>query len=151
MTKFAAKTLVSPEKSRAEIESILSRYGATHFGYASSPTNSVIGFECKGRRIKFELPLPDKTSKLITRDGRGYTRNSNQQEQAYLQAVRQRWRALALCIKAKLEAVECGIATFEEEFLAHIILPNGTTVGNWLIPEIQIAYENRVMPKLLEM
>lgn len=151
MAKFAATTSVSPEKSRAEIEGILARYGATHFGYASSPTNSVIGFECKGRRMKFEVPLPDRKSKSITLDGRGYIRTSDNQEKAYQQEVRQRWRALALCIKAKLEAVECGIATFEEEFLAHIIMPNGQTVGNWLIPEIQIAYENREMPRLLEM
>jgi hypothetical protein len=44
---------------------------------------------------------------------------------AWKQAYHQRWRALALAIKA----VESGIATFEEEFLAHIALPNGSTVG----------------------
>lgn len=27
-------------------------------------------------------------------------------------------------IKAKLEAIECGPTTFEEEFLAHTVLPN---------------------------
>ena len=33
------------------------------------------------------------------------------------QACRQRWRALALVIKAKLEAIDAEISTFEEEFL----------------------------------
>jgi hypothetical protein len=35
--KFATNTDVSAEKSRAEIESILKRYGATSFAYAPSP------------------------------------------------------------------------------------------------------------------
>ena len=30
-----------------------------------------------------------------------------------------------------------GITNFEEEFLAHIVLPNGKgTVGDWLMPQI---------------
>ena len=41
---------------------------------------------------------------------------------------RQRWRALNLAIKAKLEAVESGIVTFDQEFLAHIVGPSGQTV-----------------------
>lgn len=52
----------------------------------------------------------------------------------YEQAGRQRWRALALVIKAKLEAVGTGIVTFEEEFLAHIVLPSGRTVTQDVTP-----------------
>jgi hypothetical protein len=39
------------------------------------------------------------------------------------QADRQRWRALYLVIRAKLEAVEAGIAVYEQEFLAFISSP----------------------------
>jgi hypothetical protein len=64
-------------------------------------------------------------------------------------ARRQRWRALALAIKAKLEAVESGIATFEEEFMAYIVLPDGQTVGEFLSPQIEAAYSSGRMPPLL--
>ena len=61
----------------------------------------------------------------------------------------QRWRALLLVVKAKLEAVEAEIATFEEEFLPHIVLPNGRTVGEMALPEIERAYQGGRTPALL--
>ncbi len=68
---------------------------------------------------------------------------------AYEQAGRQRWRALALVIKAKLEAVESGVETFEDAFLSHIVLPGGGTIGRWLKPQLQEAYVGGKMPPLL--
>ncbi|GAG36103.1 unnamed protein product [marine sediment metagenome] len=62
---------------------------------------------------------------------------------------RQKWRALSLVIKAKLEAVESGISIFEEEFLAHIVLPDGRTIGDFMIPQIKTIYSSGKMPKLL--
>lgn len=64
-------------------------------------------------------------------------------------ANRQRWRALALVIKAKLEAVETGIVSFEQEFLPHLVLPNGGTVHEWLAPQMEAVYDKGVMPRLL--
>lgn len=61
-------------------------------------------------------------------------------------ACRQKWRALALCIKAKLEAVEAEISEFEEEFMAHVILPDGSTVSEFMRPQIRQAYATRQMP-----
>ena len=49
------------------------------------------------------------------------------------QEIKSRWRALALVVKAKLEAVECGISTLENEFLAFIVLPGvDFTIGDWM-------------------
>ena len=61
------------------------------------------------------------------------------------------WRALNLVIKAKLEAVECGISVFEDEFMASIVLPSGDTVGDFMKPQIEQAYISRTMPSLLPM
>jgi hypothetical protein len=36
---------------------------------------------------------------------------------------------LLLANKAKLSSVEDGIETFEDAFLAHIVMPDGTTVS----------------------
>ncbi len=52
-------------------------------------------------------------------------------------------------IKATLEAVESGITTFEEEFLAHIVMPDGMTVGNHVRPTIAAWYAGGTMRPLL--
>jgi hypothetical protein len=76
-------------------------------------------------------------------------RTASSAVEQFEQACRQRWRALALVIKAKLEAVESGITCFEDEFLAHIILPSGQQVGEWLRPQLKLAYDKGSMPALL--
>lgn len=153
MAKYASETTVSAEKSRGEIETVLKRYGASHFGYMSAPDRVVIGFQAHATRVKFELPLPDPKARAFThKKGRQSwhddERTPLQAEQAHAQAVRQCWRALLLVIKAKLEAVDAEITTFEEEFLAHIVLPNGQTVGASLLPRIQEATASGQMPAL---
>jgi hypothetical protein len=148
--KYAEKTSVSSDKSRNEIEKTLMRYGARGFIYGWQETSAVIGFQMNGRQVKFILPLPDRTSREFTHTpGRHSARSAAQTEEAYEQAVRQKWRALSLVIKAKLEAVESGITDFQSEFLAHILLPNGGTIGHWMIPQVDKAYETGVMPSLI--
>ncbi|WP_036114555.1 MULTISPECIES: hypothetical protein [Luteibacter] len=150
MTKYAQGTTVSSDKSRAEIEATLRRYGATSFMYGSAPDRAVIAFEAFDRRVKFELPMPDPKAQEFSRTpGRGDVRSPAAAAKAYEQAVRQKWRALALCVKAKLEAVDAGITTFEAEFLAHIVLPNGRTVHDEVSPTVAIAYQSgKVVPLL---
>ena len=50
---YAEKTTVSTEKSRAEIERTLTRYGADQFMYGWDQEQAVIGFRLVGRQIKF--------------------------------------------------------------------------------------------------
>ena len=150
MAKFATNTSVSTERSRAEIETVLRRYGASHFGYMTSPDSAVIGFQASGRRVKFVVPMPDPASREFTRTAaRGTLRDAKAANAEWEKACRQRWRALALCIKAKLEAVECGITTFESEFLAHIVLPNGETMADRALPYIAQAYETNSAPPMI--
>lgn len=149
MPKFAKETTVSSEKSRAEIERTLNRYGASHFAYGSAPDRAMVGFQACNRRVKFELPMPNPFAREFTHTpSRDIERNDKERLNAWEQACRQRWRALLLVIKAKLEAVDAGITTFEEEFLAHIVLPDGRTVGAYMLPSIGEAYETGRMPPL---
>jgi hypothetical protein len=150
MPTYAADTSVSSEQSRAEIERTLRRYGATHFGYAFDPTGASVAFVVHGRQVRFRLVLPDANADEFTQTpGRKLRRTATAQAAAYDQAVRQRWRALALVIKAKLEAVEAGIVGFDEEFLAQLVLPNGRTVAEEAGPQIRSALESGVMPALM--
>ena len=146
--RYAANTSVSSEKSKAEIERLLTRYGATSFASGWQNDQAVIQFHMSERRIKFVLPLPSKTAKEFTYSKRGPRR----EDEAYKQwekATRQRWRALALVVKAKLEAVETHIASFEDEFMAHIVMPDGKTVAEHARPMIAEAYKSGKVKALL--
>lgn len=150
VSRYASETSVSQEKSRMEIEATLKRYGATSFMYASEQTAAMIGFRISDRMVKFVLPMPDPKSREFTHTpARGTLRSPAEAAKAWEQGGRQRWRALALVIKAKLEAVAAGITTIEDEFLAHTVLPDGSTVGQFMKPQLAIAYEQGSMPSTL--
>src|SRR5262245_58482775 len=107
MTRYAEKTTVSSDSSRGEIERTLARYGADQFMYGWDGNRAVLAFRARGKQVRFVLPLPDRNGREFTHTPeRNLERSQAAREAAYEQAVRQRWRALALVIKAKLEAVE---------------------------------------------
>lgn len=153
MTRYAAKTEVSSEASRMEIERTLARYGADAFSYGwQGKTQTMISFRANDRYVRFILTLPDSDLPEFTRYKRGHNEHRREPEAArklWEQACRQRWRALALVVKAKLEAVECGISEFEDEFLANIVLPDGQLLGRTIRPQIAASYETGNMPPLL--
>jgi len=148
MSRYASDTSVSTDASRNEIERTLSRYGADMFGYMTETGRAVIAFRIHERQIRFLLPLPSKAEREFTHHSRG-ERTADAALKAWEQACRQRWRALALVIKAKLEAVAAGITTVEDEFLAHTVLPDGSTVGDWARPQLAVAYTQGQMPTSL--
>lgn len=150
MARYASSTEVSASRSRDEIERTLERYGADQFLYGWQDDAAVVGFRMQGRHIKFVLPLPAKDERRFTHHSKG-PRTAEAALKEWEQATRQRWRALALVIKAKLEAVESRISEFEDEFMANIVLPGGETVGQWMRPQIAEAYRIGAPPKLLPM
>ncbi len=153
MGRFASETTVPVSKSRAEIESTLIRYGAEEFQTGWKQGAAMIGFRVKDLFIRFVLPLPSRADKNLThkKDRYGYLvkRTDQQIEQVYQQEERQRWRALLLTVKAKLEAVECKISTLEQEFLAFIVMPNQMTVGDFIIDRALPAIRAGNMPLML--
>jgi hypothetical protein len=149
MRKFAADTSVSVEKSRAQIEKMITQYGAMSTGIFNGPGRAVLAFECSNRRVAFTLPLPLPDDKQFLRDGRNSIRTPARRREVWEQTCRQRWRALYLIIKAKIEAIQSGITTFEDEFLAHIVMPEGGTVGNLVRPAIAAIYDGGRMVPLL--
>lgn len=147
--RYAEGTTVSPERSQGEISQFLKRYGATGFAYGWEDSRAMIAFQAHGRHIRFllDLPSPDDADFLLTPTRQ--RRTTTAAAAAYQAETRRRWRALALAIKAKLEAVETGITTFEDEFLAHIVLPDGSTVGDRIKGEIDAAWHAGIAPPRL--
>lgn len=148
--KYAENTSVSTDKSRAEIEKTLQKYGADQFMYGWDDSKALIMFRMEGKQIKFLLPMPDKNDRRFTHtEAKGIKRSADQAFKQWEQACRQKWRALSLVIKAKLEAVESGISIFEDEFMANVVLPDGSTVSEFMLPQIETAYSTGDMPNLL--
>lgn len=134
---YAQDTKVPVAQSRMEIERLLDQKKAKQYGTAVDydKLQARVQFRLHDRVVRFVISLPDPK-----KFGTG---------EKLAKAERQRWRALLLVIKAKLESVESQIATFEEEFLAHIVMPNEQTVGQILIPQIADIYKSGKMPKAL--
>jgi hypothetical protein len=124
-TRFAARTKVPVEKTKVEMERLLKRYGAKGFASAWQGDAARIEFIACDRHIRFTVVVPEQE-----------------------QAARQKWRALLLLVKAKLEAVDAKIATFEEAFVAYIVMPDGKTVWEATREPIKLAYEGKTVALL---
>lgn len=149
MGRFAGRTRVTPERSRGEIERTLARYGAEQFAYATDREQAAVGFRLDGRMIRLSVSFPSPDDAQFAETKTGKPRNPKAIAVLVEQGMRQRWRALLLLIKAKLEAIELGVTSLDEEFMGNILLPDGQTVGQYMKPQIEAAYETGKMPPLL--
>lgn len=152
--RYAANTEVPTEKTRAEIETVIKRYGGTHFGYMSNPESAIVLFVANDRKVRFNLPLPntedDEFQYRPYRDSRKRC-TPDEVQSRWEQACRSRWRALLLVIKAKLEAIDVGVTSFDEEFLAHIVTDSGETVGESLLPNLNRALSGSQLNTFLQL
>lgn len=134
---YARRTKVPTNQTRAEIERLLEKEGASARVIGEQAGQAMLMFEMRGWRLKFLLPLP------VTK--RADQERKNQQE------TRRRWRALKIVLVAKLEAVDSGIIEFEREFLAHIVTNGGSnaTVGDQVLATLPQLVSSGKLPPLL--
>jgi hypothetical protein len=151
MNSYASGTSVSVEKTKGEIEGLVTRAGADAFASAFANGQAQLQFKLKERIIRFRLPLPKRDDpRFMKRKKYNYMVN-NTDEQAYRlweQACREKWRALFLSIKAKLYSIESGIESFDSAFMAQVVMPNGKTMEELAVPMIEQAYERGAMPDM---
>lgn len=146
---YAPATNVNVESSRREIERTLSRFGARKFGYMSDDDLGLVAvtFEITQVRVMMRMQLPERNEFQTSPTGKWRTEVAI--DNAWEQAVRQRWRTLANGIKAKLAMVDDGIRTIEQEFLNDLVLPGGGTIGDRVIPELHASLRTGELPPLL--
>lgn len=140
---FAENTTVPVDKTRGEIERLITlkhKCKSYQSGIDYVNRTGVVQFQAHDRFVRFTISLPDPN------DTRRFGVYAARRIKLAQQAERTIWRALLLVVKAKLEAVESKISTFEEEFLAHIVMPNDQTVGTLMLPIVARAYETGAMP-----
>ncbi len=148
MPTYAQNTQVSTDRSLSEIKSTLMRYGADQFAVMESRDSASVAFTYSARHVRFDLAMPRRDDEAFTRTPTGKARVASAAESEWEKACRQRWRALALVVKAKLEAVEAGISTFDQEFFAHLVLPGGKSVFEQVAPAVAKAIEGDPAPLL---
>lgn len=123
---YAKTTQVPVSRSKGHIEDLVKhKYGADSFGILEDGHLVKLVFRMSGRNILFQMVTPDDA-----------------------QEERSLWRALLLTIKGKLESAERGIETFEEAFLANIVMPDGRTISETTAPSIEKAYGGHDVPLL---
>jgi hypothetical protein len=60
MKRYAESTTVSVDRTKAEIDRVLTRYGASAFGYAWEGRDALVSFKAHDRFLQFRLPLPEE-------------------------------------------------------------------------------------------
>jgi hypothetical protein len=150
---YAEGTSVPVEKTKAEIETLLRKRGSARFGTLEDRGQALVMFELNGKALRFSMPLPSKEAfahrENLPTYHRRYTRTPEDQYKLWEQACREKWRSLLLSIKAKFSNVDAGISSFEEEFMGRIVMPDGRTVAEHVLPRIEQAYlSGKSMPLL---
>jgi hypothetical protein len=132
--RYAQDTKVSAGVSKDEIERALRRAGGA---------NIFTGYDDDRKLITIGFRLADRCYKIACSTDRPTRRCEPEQ------LAREAWRVLLLMTKAKLEAIEQGITSFEAEFMASLLLPDGSTVGEDVLPKVAHAYASADMPRLI--
>jgi hypothetical protein len=144
-TRYATGTQVPVDKTLTDIRRLLLAAGATHYAYGEEPNGAAIQFALHGLHYRFNVRRPTWDD-LIARYERSYRVD---QQRAVEDEWRRRWRARLLWIKAQLEFAEVEPQEFSRAMLAHLVLPDGQTMGSWAMPQIESMYEGGQMPPLL--
>ena len=117
--------------------------------YAWQDKRAMISFIFNGMQIRHLIEMPEQDDPEFTETPTGRKcRSEDIIYRKWEQATRQRWRALALVIKAKLEAIESGISTLEDEFMAWIVTPDGKQIRDHVLAYLD-DYKKGHVPKLL--
>jgi hypothetical protein len=143
---YAKGTAVDAGRTKYEIETMLRKRGARSTAMAQSGDKAMVVFELQDRQVRFVMPLPAQPPPAAARMQPGREDLSKRWEQA----CKERWRAMLLAIKSKFVSIDSGVESFEEAWMAHIVV-GGATLGQRLLPDVAQAYRDpeHKLPPLL--
>lgn len=144
--KFALGTDVPVGRTVDALTTLVRSAGAKDTLIAHGDERSIFGFRMRDRSIRFVIPTPRVED--FKRTDRGVLRSDDAAARARAAEERRLWRALYLVVKAKLEAAESGVVSFEEEFFAHTVATNGRTFAD-LARSRELLFEADARPAAL--
>ena len=145
---YAQNTGVTVDRSKAELERTLKKYGADRIVYNWDATGGdVVVFRIEERYVRLVIPLPSVQSFTTTDQGR--SRKQSVAESLRDQEYRRLWRVLIISVKAKFETIAAGLFGFDEEFLGQIMIDKDHTIGDAILPNVQMIVEGkyRLLPE----
>lgn len=137
--RYAEGTTVRPEKTRAEIEVLLTRVGADAFRSGWDAHQSNVEFHLRSRVYRLGFAFPDAGAPQFRQTPTGKPRGDGQAQAAHQAEIRRLWRCLKLLILSKIEVVESGISDYETELLPYVVMPTGDTLAAWVLPRLATA------------
>lgn len=151
---YAKGTKTSIAKSEDQIKTMLRKAGAAAIAMMEESAYAIVAFHLHERSIRFRLPLPRRDDERFTLGVDRYShrparRAPDKADALWVQACRERWRQLHLCIKAKLESVEQEIELFDDAFLSQIVTPDGDTIGDKVKPQMTALMDGKPLRPLL--
>lgn len=152
-----ATTTVPVERSQAEIRKLLTDYGCSRFAFGEETDSAsvrwaAVSFAHAGHAVRMRVPhkpLDEKALQAKARRARTQTFDDFQSA-AIEQEAKRIWRVMAWNLKARLVAVEEGVETFEEAFLAHLVDERtGRTIFQQLVEDGRVELVAPLRPALL--
>lgn len=159
---YARGTEVSVERSQTELARLLDRAGCRKHSFSRDNDCGLswVVFVLEDRQYRIEVPQPTRAD-IRRRLDRGKlpkgwlgwdeARRTEWVDRQVDQHAREAWRLIVLVTKAKLELVAAGFSSYQEQFLASLMLPDGALLGAAAAPAIAQAYESGSQPALFEL
>ena len=138
---YAKDTTIPVERSLSEIVAMLRKSGASRVAQMQGDDLFEIQFAMLDRAIRFRVRLPT-WQEMPEYDGRRSLLAQDKRIAMADQVARQRARALMLVVKAKLESVESEVETFEQAFLANVVMSDGMTLYERVSEPIALEYKS---------
>lgn len=129
-------TTVAVEKSQSEVRRLLAEHGAQRFAFGEETDDggvrwAVVTFQARALMVRIRVPhKPLDEAEVRRKYQRARSKTIDQiRFEAHEQEARRIWRVIAWGLKARMVAVEEGVETFEQAFLAHLLDPRtGQTI-----------------------
>lgn len=117
-------TEVPVERSQREIRAMLRRYGADQFALGETAEHAEIAFRWRAMAVRMRVPIRPMTEDAARAYAKSRKRGAAKiLEQRLEMEERRVWRVLYWLLKGRMEAIESGVETFEQAFLAHLLDP----------------------------
>lgn len=117
-------TNVTVERSQGELRKMLLRYGADQFAFFESGEYAEVAFRHGLLGVRMRVPISPPSEAEVR--ARAKSRRVGQDKAVagrFEQEHKRVWRVLYWLLKTRMEAIEAGVETFEQAFLAHLLDP----------------------------
>jgi hypothetical protein len=149
-------TTVNVERSQAEIRKLLTTHGAGRFAFGEETDQAgvrwaAVSFTHGGYAVRMRVPHKPVDERLVrSRAQRARTKTAADFEAELVEQEAKRiWRVISWNLKARLVAVDEGVETFEEAFLAHLLDERtGRTIFEQLVDDGRVELGQPLLPAL---